>query len=66
MAFCGNTFGLGEAGFRRAAMVVISFMSLSATVSMNAGKMGQVPNGYKGLTVRSDIVSISLAADFLC
>ena len=34
LAFCGNTFGWGEAGFRRAAMVVISFMSLSATVSM--------------------------------
>ena len=34
LAFCGNTFERGEAGFRCAAMVVISFMSLSATVSM--------------------------------
>ena len=32
--FGGTTFGLGDAGFRRAAIVVISFNSLSATVSM--------------------------------
>ena len=34
LAFGGTTFGLGEVGFRRVAMVIISFMSLSATVSM--------------------------------
>ena len=34
LAFGGTTFGLGEAGFRHVAIVVISFMSLSTTVSM--------------------------------
>ena len=34
LAFHGNTFERGEVGFRCAAMVVISFMFLSATVSM--------------------------------
>ena len=32
--FDGTTFGLGDAGFRHVAIVVISFNSLSATVSM--------------------------------
>ena len=46
LVFCGNTFGQGEAGFRRSAMVVISFMSLSATVSMTV-ECWQIGRGSK-------------------